>query len=569
MSSPRPATVDNAALPTQEGPCSSLYGSTKRGAEFTSENHKLEISNLPPKQDYHLIRHLLERQLKLQPHKIRVGHGKAYVAFASESARDDAIETINNYEWKGITLNAKRAAPRHDPLAKRIRPTDKGNDDEARCENEGEEQADNLNSHICPLWDKPYDEQLKIKASAIRHLLNFAKPISKLCKGLEKESPKLQTWIKENFKIACQFDGVIASPVLEGYRNKCELNIGHDGTVGFRLGRYRDGSEKVVSPPSDCPILNQEMLAIIDAFQTFIKGSLQLKGFDHVTHDGNIRQLTIRTNQRKESLVIVDLHQQELTDEELNGELEKLSKCLTSLPFVKSIYMNVSAKNHLSSTDQTLKLLYGEPYLFEYLNIGNDTSLKFRIGPTSFFQVNTKASELLYTSMIELSGLDSNSLVLDVGCGIGTISLSVAKKVAHVIGIEVVESAVEDAKINARENSISNVSFFAGRAEDLIGESIAILKQRYKSNDSEIVAIVDPPRNGFNNSFIKHLRASNVRKIIYIACDPRANTNLTSLCRPTSKAYRGDPFIPTRAKAFDLFPHTKFCELLLIYERLS
>lgn len=560
--SPRESDTDKR----EEDSETNLYGATKRSLEFTSENHKLEISNLPPKQDYHLIRHLLERQFKLQPHKIRVGHGKAFVAFASEQARDEALRVIHNHEWKGNVLVAKPAAPRHDPMAKRVKTSELPDEDPAKVEGEEEECMD-INTKVCPLLDKPYQDQLKIKESAMRHLLNFSKPIRKFCQNLEKEAPKLFNWLQENSKIACQFDGVEPSPILVGYRNKCEFNVDCNGTVGFRVGRYKNGSEKVVAPPPDCPLLNDEMFKVLKIFQEFLNSSTKLKGFDHVSHEGHVRQITIRSNQQNDCLVIVDLNPQELTEQDINTEVESLKRSLLDLECVKSIFLNTSNKNHFSSTDQTVKLIYGQEHLQECLHVYTDHTLKFRIGPTSFFQVNTKACELLYRSIIELSGLGPKSLVLDVGCGIGTISLSVAKKVAYVIGIEIVESAVEDAKKNAKENSITNVSFVVGRAEELTSESISVLRKR-QVEGSEIVAIVDPPRSGFNNSFIKHLRASSIRKIVYIACDPKANTNLTALCRPTSKAYRGEPFVPTRAKAFDLFPHTKFCELLLVYERL-
>lgn len=545
------------------------FKKTKRFEEFSSENNKLEITNLPTHSKYHIVKQLLEKRFKINAHKIRVGKKSAFIAFATQEARDEALAKINNQEWKGRTLEAKIAEARPDVLIKKLR-TEPQNTDE-KCESE-EPTADDIIAQACPLWNKSYEDQLKIKESNIKSVLNFHHHLTKLCPGLARDCPKLHQWLKENKEHYCHFEGVIPSPILLGYRNKCEFNVGSDGTVGFRMGRYKDGSERVFSPPENCPIINKNMFKILEAFQSMLRSSsdTKLKGFNHVTHDGNFRQITIRSNEKNECLVIVDLHPQDMSEAELTEHLRPMIDLLKSIDEVVSIYLNISEKNHISGSDSSLKLAYGQSFLYEYLAIDPELPLKFRIGPTSFFQINTKAAEVLYKSIIEVANLSSKSLVLDVGCGTGTIGLSLAKLVNYVIGIEIVEAAIEDAKMNAQDNNISNVSFFAGKAEDLIDESIMILKDKLSSqaNEGEIVAILDPPRIGFNNSFVKSLRASKIRKIVYVACDPKANTNLTSLCRPTSKAYQGEPFVPIKAKAFDLFPHTKFCELVLVYERL-
>jgi len=544
----------------------------KRSLEFSSENHKLEISNLPSHIKYHVVKDLIERHFKLCPHKIRVGKGNAYVAFASQKERDEAIAKIDNKDWKNRTLNARPAAPRYDPLVKKLRNNTHSESVKSEQDVEASKTID-INDKVCPLWKTNYEEQLKIKDHDMKSMLNIAKQLTKLCPNLKHDSPALFKWMTKNDKICCPFDGVEPSPITIGYRNKCEFNVGKDGIVGFRVGSYKNGSERVVKPPQDCPIVNQSMFEVIGAFQNFLENeeASKLEGFDHVTHAGHIRQLTVRTNSKNECLVIVDLHPQDLTEVELESELKLVADCLRKLERIVSIYINVSTKNHLAEAEKTLRLVHGQGYLFEYLNLGSDDQLKFRIGPTSFFQTNTKAAELLYKSVVEIAQLTDKSLVLDAGCGTGTISLSLARKVGHVLGVEIVESAIQDAKVNALENNISNVTFFAGKIEDLVGESIAILKGKLRdqNNEGEIVAVVDPPRVGFNSSFIKAIRASSIKKIIYIACDPRANTNLIALCRPKSKAYQGDPFVPTRAKAFDMFPHTRFCELVLVYERLQ
>lgn len=547
------------------------YGQTKRATEHTTECNKMELTNLPTHTSFQIIKNLIERRFKIEPHKIRLAPNKAYLAFKTQEERDHAMEKLNGQEWKGRKLVAKVSAARDDLLAKRRKLDQHSDDPNLESGQDDDVTGEQINAQVCPLFSREYPEQLKVKENLMRSVLNFSKHIHKMSPSLKKDAPNLYAWIRQNDKICCPFEGVVPSPVLTGYRNKCEFNVSHDGKVGFKMGRYRNGSERVCRPPADCPIVRKTMFDIMDMFEEYLKSVTPLKGFDQVTHEGNYRQITVRCNSSEEYLIIIDFHPQDMKEEEVEDEIERLLELFKPLKRIISIYVNLSDRNTFSSSHQNLRLISGVKCLHEKLAVDPERPLQFRIGPGSFFQVNTQAAELLYRSIIEEAGLNSTSMVLDVGCGTGTIGLSLARKVNHVIGIELVPEAIEDAKANASANSIDNVTFFAGKAEDLIAESITIMKKKlsYQGINGEIVAIVDPPRVGFNNSFIKTLRASNIKKIVYIACDPKANTNLLTLCRPTSKAYHGDPFVPTRAKAFDLFPHTKCCELLLVYERLS
>lgn len=548
-------------------PESLKFGSTRRSEEFTTENFKVEVTNLPRNIKYHAVKQIFERYYKIDPHKIRMGDRRAYLAFNNSEQRDEAIEKISKQEWKGRVLVARQAVARTDPLVERI----KGERTEETEEFDISEES--VISRVCPLWDREYDQQIDFKTTQMKSILSLAKKILKISPELKKSrgSPLYSWLMKTKDGPCCQFDGVVRSPQLNGYRNKCEFNVGRDGTVGFKMGRYRDGSDRVARPPTKCPIISSIMFEVLDKFQHCLNKMTHLRGYDHVTHEGHVRQLTLRTNKASECLAIVDLTPQNLSEVDVQSDVSMIVQELSSIKEVVSIYVNISESNNFSEADRTLKLMYGMEHLFETLDIYPDKPLSFRIGPRSFFQVNSRAAELLYRSIGELAKLDGKTAVLDIGCGTGTIGLSVASQVSFVVGIDIVSSAVEDARKNAELNKIENVLFFAGKAEDLVGEAMSILKSKLRDlgDGVEIVAIVDPPRVGFNSSFIKFIRASTIQKIIYIACDAQANENLVALCRPPSKAYKGDPFVPTRAKAFDLFPHTKFCELVLVYERLT
>ncbi|XP_054974680.1 tRNA (uracil-5-)-methyltransferase homolog A isoform X2 [Sorex araneus] len=189
--------------------------------------------------------------------------------------------------------------------------------------------------------------------------------------------------------------------------------------------------------------------------------------------------------------------------------------------------------------------------------------LTFRISPHAFFQVNTAAAEVLYTLIQDWAQLDSGSTVLDVCCGTGTIGLALARKVKRVVGIELCPEAVEDARVNARENELNNVEFHCGRAEDLLPTLVNRLASQ------QLVAVLDPPRAGLHSKVILAIRrAENLKRLLYVSCNPRAAmANFVDLCRAPSNRVKGTPFKPVKAVAVDLFPQTPHCEMLILFER--
>ncbi|XP_063082190.1 tRNA (uracil-5-)-methyltransferase homolog A isoform X4 [Cavia porcellus] len=191
--------------------------------------------------------------------------------------------------------------------------------------------------------------------------------------------------------------------------------------------------------------------------------------------------------------------------------------------------------------------------------------LTFRISPHAFFQVNTPAAEVLYTVIQDWAQLDEGSTVLDVCCGTGTIGLAIAQKVKRVIGIELSQEAVEDARANAQANELSNVEFHCGRAEDLVPALVSRLVSQ------QLVAILDPPRAGLHSKVILAIRrAENLKKLLYVSCNPRAAMgNFVDLCRAPSNRVKGTPFRPVKAVAVDLFPQTPHCEMLILFERVE
>lgn len=172
---------------------------------------------------------------------------------------------------------------------------------------------------------------------------------------------------------------------------------------------------------------------------------------------------------------------------------------------------------------------------------------------------------MLYSAVGEWAQLDQDSTVLDVCCGTGTIGISLAKRVKKVIGIEMCQEAVEDAKVNAKSNGLTNIEFHCGKAEDVFPN---ILNALVSPN---ITAIVDPPRAGLHSKVILAIRrAAHLKRLVYVACNAKAAmNNFIDLCRAPSKRVHGAPFRPVRAMAVDLFPQTIHVEMLLLLERVD
>lgn len=189
--------------------------------------------------------------------------------------------------------------------------------------------------------------------------------------------------------------------------------------------------------------------------------------------------------------------------------------------------------------------------------------MKFRISPNAFFQVNTEAAEVLYKKVAEWSNVTSDTTVLDICCGTGTIGLSLAKSAAKISGVDLSKEAIEDAKVNASLNDISNVEYRSGKAEDWISWICRIVRT------DDVVAILDPPRGGLGSSVIQAIRkCRSVKRLVYVSCNPAgAVQNFVDLVRPPSKRLKGPRFFPVKAVPIDLFPYTNHCELVVLFEQ--
>lgn len=545
---------------------------------FTSEIYKVEIRNLPRFIGFNDLKKFLAKH-GLNPHKIKL-FGKqtfAFVTFKNEEERDKAMKMVHGMQWKGQVLSVRLAKPKADPILRKRKqeegegpggqPTPKRAE---RGEEEEQEEEEPLSVQIAnavtPLWNVPYEEQLKIKEQEVVEILQ------RLAKEIGSTNKAMLPWLfaqKGKFnKMCCPLETIRPSPTQTEYRNKCEflISVGADGedkTIGFRLGKYKGGSCAVVGPAETCHV-SAEAKRVVHEFQKFIR-TTKYSVYSPETYEGHWKQLTVRTTRTKQAMAIIFFNPQKLEEEELNTlrssmktyflEGEGKESGITSLYFVRE-----GQRTSPNPEDLPCELVAGESCIYEEL-----LGLKFRISPHSFFQVNTGAAEVLYSTVGEWAQLDQDSTVLDVCCGTGTISISLAKRVKKVIGIELCQEAVEDAKMNAKLNDLSNVEFHCGKAEDVFPN---ILNALVSPN---VTAIVDPPRAGLHSKVILAIRrAEHLKRLVYVACNAKAAmTNFIDLCRAPSNRVHGAPFRPVRAVAVDLFPQTKHVELLLLFERVD
>uniref|UniRef100_A0A668AF94 tRNA (uracil(54)-C(5))-methyltransferase n=1 Tax=Myripristis murdjan TaxID=586833 RepID=A0A668AF94_9TELE len=539
---------------------------------FTSEIFKVEIQNLPKFIGFNDLKKFLAKH-GLNPHKIKL-FGKqtfAFVTFKNEEERDKAMKMVHGVQWKGQVLSVRLAKPKADPILRKRKQE----------EGEGEPFSLQIAKVVTPLWNVPYDEQLRRKEQEVVGVLQ------RLAKEIGSTNKAMLPWLfaqkgKYN-KMCCPLEAIRPSPSQTEYRNKCEFVIsmgadGEDKTIGFRLGKYKGGSCAVVGPQETSHV-SAEAKRVVSEFQKFIR-TTPYSVYSPETYEGHWKQLTVRTTRTKQAMAMVYFNPQKLDEEELDALKSSLRKYftegegkdsgVTSLYFVRE-----GQRTSPNPEDLPCELVAGESHIHEEL-----LGLKFRISPHSFFQVNTGAAEVLYSAVGEWAQLDQDSTVLDVCCGTGTIDgiigymifnmpficcISFLYQVKKVIGIELCQEAVEDAKVNAKLNGLSNVEFHCGKAEDVFP---SVLNALVSPN---ITAIVDPPRAGLHSKVVLAIRrAEHLKRLVYVACNAKAAmNNFIDLCRAPSNRVHGAPFRPVRAMAVDLFPQTMHVEMLLLLERVD
>ncbi|KAK3012402.1 hypothetical protein RJ639_012051 [Escallonia herrerae] len=343
---------------------------------------------------------------------------------------------------------------------------------------------------VTPLAHMSYVDQLEHKKNALvqmlKKLVSNLSLVSYLC-GLP-----------------CKLEGIIESPLINGYRNKCEFSVGYSllgrPTVGFLLGNFREGVT-AVEEPTNCPNVSKVACQYAGIFQEFLQNS-GLPIWNRLNNTGFWRQLTVRegrsvakTNDAEntganisEVMLMIQVSSASFDDGVVNNELKNLAQVFASgasaitppLPLTALVVQDHKGISNVAPADAPLRSLpFSEGETESEVEAANDAvearihdyinSLRFRISPTAFFQVNTLAAEKLYSLAGDWAGLGPDTLLFDICCGTGTIGLTLAHHVGMVVGIEMNASAVSDAHRNAEINGIKNCRFVCAKAEDVMG----------------------------------------------------------------------------------------------------
>ena len=357
---------------------------------------------------------------------------------------------------------------------------------------------------------------------------------------------------------------ILGSAKTQCYRNKLEFGFANKiwlteeeirsgrkfeqpGAVGF----HTSGAFDKILPISECHLMDDINNRIRNGAQQYAYEH-DLSFFDAREHKGLLRNLMIRLSNTGELMVLMQfcfVPFGDFTAENLRQQaIEMLTWMHTEFPEVTSLLWVNNEKFNDTIGDLDVQLFSGTDHIFLEME-----SLRFKVGPKSFYQTNTEQAYILYNVAREFAGLTGQELVYDLYTGTGTIANFVASRARKVVGIEYVPEAIEDAKVNSEINGIENTEFFAGDMKDILNRDFI---ERHGRPD---IIITDPPRAGMHQDVIDAILFADPRRIVYVSCNPATQARDLQLL---SVAYE-----VKRVQPVDMFPHTQHVENVVLLER--
>lgn len=370
----------------------------------------------------------------------------------------------------------------------------------------------------CQIQEMDYQEQLRFKENKVRSNL------MRIGGFAEREIP---------------MEPIVGMEHPFYYRNKAQFPIGTDRDGHIVAGFYAGRTHTIIN--------NRKCHLGVDVNEQILDLVIEHMEAEHITsynelfHQGLVRHVLIRYGFTTKEIMVCII---------INGtsfpKYEKLVEKLKKIPGMTSISLNVNRENTNVILGKEVKLLWGKPYIEDY--IGN---VKYQISPLSFFQVNPVQTEKLYSLALEYADLTGKETVWDLYCGIGTISLFLAQKAKKVYGVEIVSQAIDDACRNARINDIKNAQFYVGKAEEIFPEV-------YKKDGIHAeVVVVDPPRKGCDEKLLNTIIDMGPKRVVYVSCDSATLArDLRILCN--------NGYELTRCRAVDQFPMSVHVETVVL-----
>ncbi len=373
---------------------------------------------------------------------------------------------------------------------------------------------------------------------------------------LDLKKRQIERLIEKN-GLDFEIEEILGSPIEKGYRNKMEFSFGDEVKDGpLALGMHKKGSFYDIVTLENCQIIDPDIQKVLTAILNYFT-PIGATFYHRTTHEGFLRHLVVRRAIKTGDLLInlVTTSQNELDEEAFVGTIRALEYEETGLLIqeddakvdgrIAGILHTVNdGLADVVKSDQT-KLLYGEDYIYEYLY-----NLKFKISPFSFFQTNTLGAEVLYDIVREFAGDTKDKLIYDLYSGTGTIAQILAPIAEKVVGVEIVEEAVEAAKVNAALNGLDNCEFIAG-------DVLKVVDSLTKKPD---ILILDPPRDGIHPKALPKIINFGVDELVYVSCKP------TSLMRDLL-IFREAGYAVKRCVLCDMFPGTVHVETVCLLQR--
>ncbi len=288
------------------------------------------------------------------------------------------------------------------------------------------------------------------------------------------------------------------------YRNKAQFPIARDKDGKVNIGFYASRTHSIVDTES-CYIQAEINDEIIRRVRAFIEDN-NISTYDEETHKGIVRHVLTRVGfVTGEIMVCLVINGGKLPNS------DKFVESLADIPNMTSISININRDRTNKILGNKCITLWGQDYITDYID-----DVKYQISPLSFYQVNPTQTKVLYNKALEYADLNGDEIVWDMYCGIGTISLFLAKKAKKVYGVEIIPEAIDDARNNAKINNIDNVEFFVGKAEEVVPKQY----EKDMENKKASVVVVDPPRKGCDKVLLDTLVEMAPKRIVYVSCDP-------------------------------------------------
>ena len=369
----------------------------------------------------------------------------------------------------------------------------------------------------CVFWHMDYEEELRAKAQRVTDAMNRIG-------GLELETV-----------------AITGSPATAHYRNKAQYPVGlvkGKAEAGF----FRPRTHQVV-PIRQCRIQGKEA----DAARETVVRWMQKNGvsvYDEKTRKGLVRHIYVRTAMATGQVLVCLV----INGDGIPKETELVENLVESVNKFSTLCLSIHKKPGNAVLGDKFISLYGPGYIEDIL-----CGLRFRLSPRSFYQVNRDGAEVLYGKALDFAGLTGKETVLDLYCGTGTITLALANRAGRVIGVEIIEAAIADAKDNAKRNNIENAEFFCA-------DAAKAAKKFAEDGIRPDVIVVDPPRKGLDETVIDSMVQMAPDRIVYVSCDPA--TLARDLKRLGEQGYKTE-----KVEAMDMFPRCAHVETVVCLSR--